>query len=189
VASISDPIMRLDGYSLGNYTPGAPLWKQLAWYFLGHPLFASYWIPFSGFKVGLLRCFGAQMGTGIRIKPGVRVKFPWRLSLGDYVWVGEDSWFDNLAPITIGNHVCISQGVYLCTGNHDWSDLNFALRVAPITIGDQCWIAAKSTIGPGVNIGTGVVLTMGTVAARSLPEMGIYAGNPVQKIKDRKLKC
>ncbi len=180
--------MRLDHYSLGDYTPGTSLAQQLAWYFIGSPLFTSYLIPFSGLKVWLLKCFGANLGRGIRIKTGVRVKFPWRLTLGDYVWVGENAWFDNLAPITVGSHVCISQGVYLCTGNHDWTDLNFALNVAPITIQSHCWIAAQSVVGPGVELGTGVVLGLGSVTGRSLPEMGIYAGNPAQKIKDRVLK-
>lgn len=109
--------MRLDCYTLGTYTPGAPSWKQLLWYFLGEPLFRSHWLPFSTFKVWILRRFGAQIGQQVRIKPGVRVKFPWRLSIGDYVWIGENTWIDNLAPIAIKSHVCLSQDVYLCKDN------------------------------------------------------------------------
>lgn len=177
--------MRLDNYTLGSYTPGAPLWKQILWYFVGEPLFRSYWLPFSGLKVWLLRRFGAVVGQQVRIKTGVRVKFPWRLSVGDYVWIGENAWFDNLAAIKIASHVCISQDVYLCTGNHDWSHPDFQLITAPIEIERGSWIAARAVIGPGVTVGAGAVLALGSVTGRSLQSMTIYAGNPAQPLKQR----
>jgi putative colanic acid biosynthesis acetyltransferase WcaF len=179
--------MRLDKYRVSNYTPGAPFWKQLLWYFLGSPLVESNWLPMSSLKVAILRSFGAKIGAGVRIKPRVRVKFPWRLTVGDYVWIGEDAWIDNLAHVTIENHVCISQGVYLCTGNHDWSHPDFELKIAPIYLQESSWIAAKCVIGPGVTVGKGAVLTLGGVAAKSLTSMTIYAGNPAQPIKERKI--
>jgi putative colanic acid biosynthesis acetyltransferase WcaF len=177
--------MRLDNYTLGTYIPGAPYWKQLLWYFIGTPLVESYLLPMSALKVGVLRLFGAKIGQGVRIKPGVRVKFPWRLTVGDYVWIGEDTWLDNIAPITIESHVCLSQGVYLCTGNHDWSHPDFKLIPAPIHIQESSWIAAKSVIGPGVTVGRGAVLTLGGVTGRSLEPMTIYAGNPAQPVRKR----
>lgn len=177
--------MHLDNYTLGTYTPGAPLWKQLLWYFVGVSLVESYWLPMSAFKVLILRLFGAKIGHRVRIKPGVRVKFPWRLTVGNYVWIGEDAWLDNIAPITIESHVCLSQGVYLCTGNHDWNHPDFKLIPAPIHIQESSWIAAKSVIGPGVTVGWGAVLTLGGVTGRSLEPMTIYAGNPAQPVKKR----
>jgi putative colanic acid biosynthesis acetyltransferase WcaF len=177
--------MRLDQYTLGAYTPGAPYWQQLLWYFLGSPIVQSNWLPISAVKVWTLRWFGATIGQGVRIKPGVRVKFPWRLTVGDFVWIGEDAWIDNLAQVTIDSHVCLSQGVYLCTGNHDWSHPHFQLRVGEIHIEEASWIAAKAVIGPGVTVGKGAVLTLGAVAAKSLEPMTIHAGNPAQAIKPR----
>ncbi|MEH2307049.1 WcaF family extracellular polysaccharide biosynthesis acetyltransferase [Nostoc sp.] len=179
--------MRLSKYTVNDYTPGAPYWKQLLWYFIGSPLVESYWLPFSVFKIWVLRSFGAKVGQGVRIKPGVRVKFPWRLDIGDFVWIGENVWIDNLACVTIESHVCLSQMVYLCTGNHDWNHPDFQLIVAPINIQESSWIAAKSVIGPGVTVGRGAVLTLGGVAGKSLQPMTIYAGNPAQPIKQRKL--
>jgi putative colanic acid biosynthesis acetyltransferase WcaF len=117
----------------------------------------------------------------------VRVKFPWRLIVGDYAWIGEDAWIDNIALVTIESHVCISQGVYLCTGNHDWNHPDFKLIPTPIHIQESSWIAAKSAIGPGVTVGKGAVLTLGGVTGRSLKPMTIYAGNPAQPVKNRKL--
>lgn len=177
--------MRLDRYTLDTYTPGAPLWQQIIWYFFGEPLLCSHLLPFSAFKVWILRRFGAKIGQQVRIKPGVRVKFPWRLTIGDCVWIGENTWLDNVAPIAIESHVCLSQGVYLCTGNHDWSDPNFKLIPASIHIEQGCWIAARAVVGPGVTIGRGAVLCLGSVTGRSLQPMTIYAGNPAQPIKQR----
>jgi putative colanic acid biosynthesis acetyltransferase WcaF len=179
--------MRLDSYTLSDYTPGAPLWKQVLWYFLGSPLVQNRWLTTSAFKVWILRSFGSQIGQGVRIKPGVRIKFPWRLIIGNYVWLGEDAWIDNLALVILESHVCISQGVYLCTGNHDWSHPDFKLMTAPIHIQESRWIAAKSIIGPGVTVGKGAVLALGGVTGKSLDSMMIYAGNPAQSIKPRKL--
>jgi putative colanic acid biosynthesis acetyltransferase WcaF len=180
--------MRLDQYNISSYTPGAPYWKQLLWYYLGSPFVQSHFIPLSAIKVWVLRWFGAQIGRGVRIKPGVKVKFPWRLSVGNFVWIGENAWIDNLAYVTLESHVCLSQDVYLCTGNHDWSHPTFKLMTAPIHIQEGSWIAAKSVIGPGVTVGRGAVLALGGVTGRCLEAMTIYAGNPAQAIKSRKLK-
>ena len=106
--------VQLAKYSSGDdYSPGAPLLKQLLWFYLGAPLLMSHWLPFSALKVGILRLFGASIGNQVRIKPGVRVKFPWRLMVGDSCWLGEQAWIDNLASVALAHDVCLSQGVYL----------------------------------------------------------------------------
>lgn len=183
--SLQPSFMRLDQYHQGDYTCGAPLWKQLLWYYFGSSLVRSYWIPFSTIKVLILRAFGANIGSQVRIKPGVRVKFPWRISIGDHSWIGEDCWLDSNAQITVGEHVCLSQGVYLCTGNHDWKSVHFTLRCQPIEIQSGSWICAQSKVGPGVTIGAGAVLTLGSVTNQSLQSNGIYSGNPAQFLKQR----
>ena len=128
--------IRLDKYiKPGLPTGGESLWKQVLWFFIGFPLLKSYFIPFSFFKVKLLRLFGAKVGRGVRIKPDLRVKFPWLLSIGNHCWIGESVWIDNIESVKIEDQVCISQGVYLCTGNHDWSDPNFGYISKSIHIG------------------------------------------------------
>jgi putative colanic acid biosynthesis acetyltransferase WcaF len=179
--------MQLNQYTLGTYSTGANFWKQVLWYYGGAPLVRSYLLTNSSFKCWILRCFGARVGEGVRIKPGVRVKFPWRLVVGDFVWLGENCWIDNLAMVTIGSNSCISQDVYICTGNHDWSDPAFGLKDAPVHVGQGCWLAARATIGPGVTVGEGAVLGLGSVASRSLAPMTIYGGNPAEPVRARKV--
>src|SRR5258706_4079533 len=119
--------------------------------------------PFNGTRVAALRIFGARLGARVVIKPGVKVKFPWRLSVGDYSWIGEDVWIDNLAAVNVGAHSVISQGAYLCTGNHDWRRESFDLMTAPIEIGNEVWIAAKAIIGPGGSISDRTIVTLRTI--------------------------
>src|ERR1700688_202087 len=71
---------------------GAPRWVEVLWYFLGLPMLRSHLIVSSSFRCMLLRAFGAKIGKGVYIKPGLRVKFPWYLEVGDYSWLGEDLW-------------------------------------------------------------------------------------------------
>lgn len=167
---------------------GRPIFIEALWHWIGAPIVRSTMLPFSRLKVTVLRCFGARIGKGAYLKPGIRVKFPWALEIGDHCWIGESVWIDNLAPVLIGSHVCISQGAYLCTGNHDWSSHNMKLFRRPILIGDQSWVGAMTTVCPGVEVGEGAVLTAGSIAARSLEPWTIHAGNPAIAVKARRIR-
>ncbi|MEN8446366.1 MAG: WcaF family extracellular polysaccharide biosynthesis acetyltransferase [Cyanobacteria bacterium J06555_13] len=185
---MSSKAVQLANYTPGkDYSPGAPLLKQLLWFYIGSPLVISNWLPFSGLKVKLLRLFGASIGTGVRIKPGLRVKFPWRLTVGEDCWLGENAWIDNLAPVTLESNVCLSQDVYLCTGNHDWGKPTFDLRLGSIHIEQSAWVGARAVVGPGVTVGAGAVLALGGATSRNLESWTIYAGNPAQPVKKREL--
>lgn len=148
-------------------------------------LLFSSWLPGSRHRIWALRLFGARVGRGVVVKPGVRVKFPWRLTIGEHTWIGEDVWIDNLAPVTIGTQVCVSQGAYLCTGSHDWSSERFELITRPIGIRDCAWIGARAVLGPGVIVGEGAVLTLGSTASRPLNPWTVYQGTPALPIRMR----
>jgi putative colanic acid biosynthesis acetyltransferase WcaF len=133
----------------------------------------------------ILRVFGAHIGRRVLIKPGARVKFPWRLEIGDDSWIGEDAWIDNLALVQIGTNCCISQGVYICTGSHDWATPTFELVVKPVKIDSCAWLASRSVIGPGVTVGEGAVLSLGSIATSDLAPWVIYQGVPAKPVKQR----
>lgn len=177
-------IMRLDSFDDRSFSRGRPAWVEALW-LLCQAFFLNSWLPGSAHRVLILRLFGAKIGRGVVIKPHVRVKFPWRLVIGDYSWVGEDVWIDNLAEVRIGSHCCLSQGVYLCTGSHDWASERFDLKTSPIAIGDHVWLGARSSAGPGVSIGDGAVLTMGSVATKSLSAWFIHSGSPAEPSRPR----
>jgi len=138
-------------------------------------------------KILLLKLFGASVGNGVVIKPNVNIKYPWFLRIGDYSWIGEDVWIDNLAKVEIGSHVCISQGAFLLCGNHDYTKPSFDLMVKPIIIEDGVWVGAKSVVCPGVTCFSHAILSVGSIATKNLEAYSIYQGNPAQKIKERRI--
>lgn len=177
-------IPSLGNYSPGNFSRGRSLLIEIAWLLI-QALFVASWIPGSRHRAGILRVFGAAIGTGVILKPRLRVKFPWRLAIGNNSWVGENVWIDNLGEVIIGNDCCISQGVYICTGSHDWSRPTFDLLVGNIKIESGAWLAARSIVGPGVHIGEGAVLALGAVATTDIAEWTINAGSPAAFVKRR----
>ena len=176
--------MRLDTFRNPEFSRGRSVLVEALW-MVASALFVSSFIPGSAHRAALLRLFGARIGQGVNIKPRVRVKFPWRLSVGDHSWIGEGVWIDNLGQVTVGSHACISQGAYLCTGSHDWSDPAFTLVVKPIVLEDGCWVGAMARVAPGVTVGQEAVLTLGSVAVGDLEANGVWQGDPARRIKDR----
>ena len=126
---------------------GRPLLIEALWYFVGLPLVGSHYLTSSRLRAAILRLFGARVGKDVCIKPRVRVKFPWYLTIGDHCWIGEEVWIDNLAEVRIGDHSCLSQGAYLCTGNHDWGHPHMKLHRRPIAVG-----RGASDRGPGPDL-------------------------------------
>lgn len=168
--------MKLAQFSSSEFDRGRPRYIEALWLVCRALAFSSI-NPSNAVRVAALRLFGASIGKGVVVKPGLKVKFPWRLEIGDDCWIGEDCWIDNLAKVTIGRNSCISQGAYLCTGNHDWRKETFDLKVAPIRIGNEAWIAAKAVLAPGVLIGDGAIVTLGTVVKGNVPPNSICSGN------------
>jgi len=159
------------------------MWRA-AWLLVGSPLHRVAWMT-SSWRVSLLRLFGAQIGDRVVIKPGVTIKYPWHLEVGNDCWIGENTWIDNLTLVQLGNDVCVSQGAYFCTGNHDWSDSNFGLMIAPIRLANGAWAGAKCILTPGTVLGEGAVAGAGSVVTGKIPDYQIYAGNPAVFIKRR----
>ena len=182
-------LSRFDNTRDSNYQVGRPLLVRAAWFLVGLPLLRSSLLPSSAMRRKLLGWFGAQIGEGAVIRPGVRVKFPWKLKMGNYCWIGEDCWIDNLAQVTLGDHVCISQAAYLCTGSHDWSDPAFGLITRPIQINDGAWIAARVSVGPGTLVGQHAVIGFGSVVSGNVPPFEIHTGNPATFYRRRELSA
>jgi len=186
----TEPESRFDlsKFSAGGFERGASSVKELVWVIVSLFLFRLCPLKLSGLKCSVLRRFGAKVGRGVVIKPEVKITFPWKLTLGDHVWLGEECWLLNLAPITIEDNVCISQRAFLCTGNHNYKSPAFDLITHPIRLERGAWIGAGAFVGPGVSVGSHAVLAAASVATKDLEPHWIYQGNPAVRVKERVIR-
>ena len=170
--------MDLSQYSSAGFDRGASRLKEAAWV-AAKIVFFQTSFPWPGiWRVTLLRWFGAHVGAGVVIRANVNISFPWRLDIGDHVWLGEEVMILSLAQVTIESHVCVSQRAFLCTGYHDHHKVSFDLQTRPITLRRGSWVAAQCFIGPGVEIGEGSIASAGSVVMTSVPANCLVRGNP-----------
>lgn len=138
-----------------------------------------------GWRRFLLRLFGAQIGKDVIIRPSVEVTYPWKLSIGDYSWIGDDVVLYTLGYINIGKNAVISQRSYLCTGSHDYKKLDFQIFSEAIYIEDECWLATDVYVSPGITIGQGTVVGARSSVFKDLPAGKICLGSPAKVLKNR----
>ena len=181
-------VVDLSSFSTSGFERGASSFKELVWVIVSLFLFRLCPLKLSGLKCSVLRGFGARVGRGVVIKPEVKITLPWKLALGDHVWLGEECWLLNLAAISIEENACISQRAFLCTGNHDYTSPVFELITKPIQVERGAWIGAAAFVGPGVTVGSHAVLTARSVATKDLEPYGLYQGNPAVLLKKREIE-
>ena len=174
-----------DWYHQSDLTRG--FLTTLVW-FITNSVFINSYLPVPiSIKVRILRAFGAKIGNGTTIKPMVNIKAPWNLEVGDFTWIGEHVWIDNIGKVKIGNNVCLSQGALLLSGNHDYSKDTFDLIIKDITLEDGVWIGSRAVVCTGVTCFSHAVLSVNSVATRNLDAYCIYQGNPAVLVRNRKV--
>lgn len=177
----------LSKYDNSWYKP-APAWKRGLWYIVNALIFRSAICPFYSPKRFLLRSFGAKLGRGVVLKQYINIKYPWLLKIGNYSWIGENVWIDNLGTVIIGDNVCISQGALLLCGNHDYTKPGFDLMVGNIILDEGVWIGAGSIVAGGSVCCAHSVLSAASVLAGEMEAFYVYRGNPAVKVKERIIK-
>lgn len=172
--------MKLKGYTIGDFDRGAPRWKEALWVLVKALFFLTPFPWPSAVRVALLRLFGAEIGCGVVIRNFVNVSYPWRLRIGDFVWLGEEVSILSLAPVVLESNVCLSQRAFLCTGSHRFHSPGFDLTVKPITVRAGSWVAAQAFVAPGVEIGLESMVCAGSVVLANVPPRAVVQGNPAQ---------
>jgi putative colanic acid biosynthesis acetyltransferase WcaF len=133
-----------------------------------------------GWRRFVLRLFGARIGKDVRIRPSVRITFPWKVEIGDHSWIGDRTELYSLGPIRIGRNAVVSQDSYLCAGTHDYRDPTFAIKAQPIVVEDEAWVAAQSFVAPGVTIGRGAVIGARSLVLTDVPPGMVAMGHPAK---------
>lgn len=155
------------------------------WWIVQASLFA--WSPqfLYGWRRFLLRLFGANIGQNVIVRPNVKVTYPWKVSIGDFSWIGDNVELYSLGEIEIGMNVVISQKCYLCTGSHDYQAEDFRIYAEKISVKDECWLATDVYVAPGITIHEGIVVGARSSVFKDLSKPGIYTGSPAKFVKER----
>lgn len=169
----------LSGFTGAGYDKGRTYFMQALWVAASSVLVERVWCP-ARLRVSILRFFGASIGSGVLIRNGVRIHWPWKLTIGDNTWIGVDAWLLNLEPITLGSNVCISQQAFICTGSHSATSPTFEFDNAPVVIEDGAWIAARATILRGVTVGKNAVVGATSLVVKDVPADAIRLAQPAR---------
>lgn len=162
--------------------------KRLLWSMVENTVYRYSFHTWSGWRAFLLRCFGAKIGKNCIIRRTVKVYYPWLLTMGDMVIVGDAANLYCLGPITLNDRCMVSQEAYLCAGTHDFSKIDLPLVTKPVILGKDAWVCARAFVGPGVTIGEGAVVGACAVAMRDVAPWKIVAGNRATVVGERRLQ-
>ena len=129
-------------------------------------------------------------GVGLRVARGAKFGSGARLEIGDNSGLAENSWL--LGDIKIGSYVMMAPEVVIISYNHRFDDTEIpmmkqgAAESLPVVIGDDVWIGTRTTILPGVHVGSHAIIGACSVVTKDVPEWAIVGGNPAKVIRYRK---
>ncbi|MGG1945039.1 putative colanic acid biosynthesis acetyltransferase [Trinickia sp. NRRL B-1857] len=164
---------------------GRPGWYVQLWWIADALLFRPSPQVLYGWRRTLLRWFGARVGAGAIIRPSARITYPWKVSIGEHAWIGDDVTLYSLGQIEIGAHAVVSQRSYLCAADHDYRRRTFPIRARAVTIGAQAWVATDVFVAPGVTIGEGAIVGARSTVLRDLPPRMVCYGYPALAVRPR----
>ena len=182
---MAPPVQDLKSFRLPPNFRGRPAWFVQLWWIVQATLF--HWSPqvLYGWRRLLLRLFGARIGRGVMIRPTAEITYPWKLTIGDYSWIGDYATLYTLGEIRIGDNAVVSQHCYLASAYHDYTCATFDMIGSFVVIEPEAWLATRVFVGPGVTVGRGAVVGACSVVLKDLPAMMVSAGNPAKPIKPR----
>lgn len=165
----------------GRPAPVVYLWGIVEFFLVTNPLQVS-----SKLRVAALRAFGAKIGDGVIFRPRTRVKFPWKLVIGNDCWIGEGAWLHNQDWLRIGSNVVISQEAFITTGSHRArSDMGLITR--EVVVDDGAWVCTRALILGGCKIKTSAIVTPNTVlpANTSVPAGEVWGSTGAEFLSER----
>ena len=170
-------------------SPTRELLTRLAW----NAVWAVFARPLpraigNGWKIFLLRLFGAKIGTGAAVYASAKIYAPWRLELGEGACIADGVIIENSEQVIIGKQALVSQRASIYTASHDICAADFPRISAPVVIGDYAWVAAEAMIAKGVSIGEGAVVGARAAVFKDTSPWTVVGGNPARFIKKRDIR-
>lgn len=178
-------VQDLASFQLPENFRGKPGWYVQLWWLVQASLFQLSPQAMYGWRRWLLKVFGAKLGKKVMVRPTAKITYPWKVSIGDYSWIGDEVILYSLGEIEIGCNVVISQKSYICAASHDYTSPNFDIFAKKVQIEDEVWLATNVFVAPGVTIGKGAVVGACGSVFNNLPPMMLCIGSPAKPLRQR----
>jgi putative colanic acid biosynthesis acetyltransferase WcaF len=163
-----------EGVAWGRNKAIVYLWGVCELLFVTNP-----WQISSALRIRVLRIFGAEIGEKVTFRPRTRVKFPWKLHIGDHACIGEGVWIHNQNHVHIGSNAVVSQDAFITTGSHAVRR-DMGLLTSPVHISDGVWVTSRSIILGGAKLGQSSIVAPNSVvpANAAVPANAIFGAAP-----------
>ena len=132
---------------------------------------------------------------GVFLNPPFYCDYGFNIETGKNLFVNYNCTFIDVAKVKIGDNCFIAPNVSIYIAGHPIHPVSRNSMYEygkEVTIGDNCWIGGNSVICPGVHIGNNVVIGVGSIVTKDIPDMVVAAGNPcrvIKKISDDDKRC
>ncbi|MBZ0306628.1 MAG: hypothetical protein K8I82_11225, partial [Anaerolineae bacterium] len=130
----------------------------------------------------------AQLGASgdpVRIRAGVQMIHPEKVSIGNFVDIGENCLIMGTGGVTIGNYCILANHTIIATTSHHMGGLYYRNDyTASVVLGENVWTGSGVIILPGVTIGDNSIIGAGAVVTRDIPANKIAVGVPARPVKD-----
>lgn len=145
-------------------------------------------IPIWNVRKLFYRIAGMKIGKRSRILMGCIVMSPWKIVLGNGVYINENCVVDGRGHVSIGDNTSISIGTKIFSGTHSTSSDSFEFMTRPVNISNNVWTGIDAIVLPGTELPEGMVLAAGSVAIpkkEPYKAWHIYSGVPAELIGKR----
>lgn len=178
-------MQQLNKFKLPKNFRGKPAFYVQLWWLVQSTIFKMSPQFMYGFRVKILKIFGARIGKNVIIRPSAIFTYPWKISIGDNSWIGDGVILYSLGEIFIGKNTVVSQYSHICAGDHDLGSVDFSIRARNIFIGSGVWIGSDVFVAPGVTVADEVVVGARSSVFGDLKTGYICFGTPCREIKKR----
>lgn len=139
-------------------------------------------------RIWFLKLMGMKMRGDVKLYAGVHIRAPKNIIIDSGVSIGPKVLLDGREGLTIGKSAVIAYEAVIWTLNHDYNDLSFCGKGAPVKIGAYSWICSRAIILPGISIGEGAIVASGAIVTHDVEPYTVVAGIPAKVIGKREKK-
>ncbi|WP_162254540.1 DapH/DapD/GlmU-related protein [Massilia cellulosiltytica] len=140
-------------------------------------------------KIKFKKCKFLSKGHNVEWHNGT-ISDPQNISIGSHIYFGPGASIHGRGGISIADGVIFGPRVTIHSSNHNYESEQSApydggVSLRPVVIEEGVWVGDSAMICPGVRVGRGAVIAMGSVVTRDVPGHSVVGGNPAKVIKRR----